>query len=145
MKQSWPISGNQQCEGRGGATAAALVDCVIELEKSNERGAAHKFLVSYEESHLGESAERAREHYRRALELSGGVRASVFLAPAGSVTTKKQNLLEFEALTAAALAADADRVPNLRLGNTISKERALRLRSRIPELFWEVDIGEEPK
>ncbi len=145
MKQSRPISGNQQCEGRGGATAAALVERVIELDESHERGAAHEFLVSYEGSRRCESAERAGEHYRRALELSGGVRASVFLAPVESVTTKKQNLLEFEALTAAALAADADRVPNLRLGNTISKERALRLRSRISELFLVVDIGEEPK
>lgn len=117
--------------------AEAMVRRVLELDEQYERGAAHEFLISYEGGRPGGSAIQAREHYRRALEISGGQRASVHVALAEAVTIGEQNLTEFRALMAAALAVDPDKVPNLRLANTIARRRAHWLQSRIPDLFVE--------
>jgi predicted anti-sigma-YlaC factor YlaD len=88
---------------------------------------------------MGGSAERARDHHRRAVELSRGERASVHLALAESVSIGEQNLEEFRTLLDRALAVDPDRTPELRLANTVARRRALWLRSRIPALFLEAD------
>jgi predicted anti-sigma-YlaC factor YlaD len=124
-------------------TAGALVGRVLELDETYDLGAAHEFFISYEGSRPGGSAERAREHYRRALEISDGQRASVHLALAESVTIQEQNLAEFKALIAAALAVDPDKEPNLRLANIIAQRRALWLQKRIPDLFLEAEETEE--
>ncbi len=115
--------------------AADLVARVLELDDGFEDGSAHEFFISYEGSRPGGSAGEARRHYQRALELSQGLRGSVHLALAEAVSVREQNLPEFQDLIAAVLAVDPDREPRLRLVNTISRRRALWLRSRIPELF----------
>ncbi|MFQ5538710.1 MAG: TRAP transporter TatT component family protein, partial [Gemmatimonadota bacterium] len=125
--------------------AGALVGRVLELDERYELGAAHEFFISYEGSRPGGSVSRARGHYRRALEISGGQRASVHLALAEAVTIREQNLAEFRALIAAALAVDPDKVPSLRLTNTIARRRARWLNSRIPHLFLEAGQTEEKK
>lgn len=123
--------------------AGALVGRVLELDEHYELGAADEFFIAYEGSRPGGSASRAREHYRRALEISGGRRASVHLALAEAVTVREQNLAEFRALIAAALAVDPDRTPHLRLVNTLARRRALWLDTRIPSLFVEANSTEE--
>ena len=90
-------------------------------------------------------ASAAREHYRRVLEISQGKRASVHLALAESVTVREQDLAEFRALIAAALAVDADEVPELRLANIIAQRRARWLQMRIPDLFLDAQLREESK
>lgn len=125
--------------------AGALVGRVLELNEGYELGAAHEFFISYEGSRPGGSAKSARDHYRRALEISGGQRASVHLALAEAVTIREQNLPEFRALITAALAVDPDKVPHLRLANTIARRRALWLDTRIPDLFVEANHTEETK
>ena len=126
-------------------TAGALVGRVLELDETYERGSAHEFFISYEGSRPGGSAKRAREHYRRAFEISDGQRASVHLALAEAVSVREQNLAEFKALIAAALAVDPDKVPNLRLANIIARHRAGWLQSRIPDLFLEAEQTKEAK
>lgn len=123
-------------------TAGALVGRVLELDETYEHGAAHEFFISYEGSRPGGSAELARKHYRRALEISGGRRASVHLALAETVSVKEQNLAEFKALIEAALAIDPDDVPEVRLANIIAQRRALWLQKRIPDLFLEAERTE---
>jgi hypothetical protein len=98
-------------------TAGALVGRVLVLDETYDLGVAHEFFISYEGSRPGGSAQRAREHYRRALEISDGQRASVYLALAEAVSVREQNLPEFRALITAVLAVDPDQVPNLRLAN----------------------------
>lgn len=123
-------------------TAEALIRRVLELDETYERGAAHEFLVSYEGSRPGGSAVQAREHYRRALEISRGARASVHLALAEAVTVREQNLAEFRGLLASALAVDVEREPELRLANALARRRAQWLHARISELFLDADQGE---
>ena len=124
-------------------TAAALVGRVLELDEAYEQGAAHEFFVSYEGGRPGGSVEKARMHYRHALALSAGTRASVHLALAEAVTIQEQNLAEFRALVAAVRAVDLDQAPQLRLVNTIAQRRAHWLESRIPNLFLEADDRED--
>jgi predicted anti-sigma-YlaC factor YlaD len=125
--------------------AGALVARVLELEETFELGAAHEFLIAYEGSRPGGSVRIAREHYRRALEISGGQRGSVYLALAEAVTIREQDLAEFRTLLAAALAVDPDAAPNLRLANTIARRRARWLETRIPDVFLGADQAEEAK
>jgi predicted anti-sigma-YlaC factor YlaD len=125
--------------------AGALVGRVLELEETFELGAAHEFLIAYEGSRPGGNASLAREHYRRALDISGGQRASVHLALAEAVTIREQNLAEFRALIATALAVDPSTAPHLRLANTIARRRARWLETRIPDLFLGPDQAEEAK
>jgi predicted anti-sigma-YlaC factor YlaD len=122
--------------------AGALVGRVLELDETYDLGAAHEFFISYEASRPGGSVRLAREHYRRALEISGGQRASVHLALAEAVTIREQNLAEFRALLAATMAVNPDEVLHLRLVNTITRRRALWLETRIPDLFLEANHTE---
>jgi hypothetical protein len=126
-------------------TAGALVGRVLELDETYDLGAAHEFFVSYEGSRPGGSTEQAREHYRRALEISRGKRTSVYLALAETVSVEEQNLVEFKALIAAALAVNPDEVPDLRLANVIAQRRARWLQRRIPDLFLEAESTEMSK
>lgn len=124
--------------------AADLVARALDLDEAWGDGAAHEFFISYEGGRseaMGGSKERAREHYRRAIELSRGKRASPHLALAESVSVSEQNLKEFRELLDAALAVNPDEAKESRLANTIARRRAQWLRSRIPDLF--VDAEEE--
>ena len=123
--------------------AGALVGRVLELDEGFEDGAAHEFFISYEGGRPGGDRERARHHYRRALALSEGTRASPHLALAEAVTVREQDLDEFRGLIAAALAVDLDLEPKQRLANTVAQRRARWLEGRIPELFVDAATTEE--
>ncbi len=125
--------------------AGALVGRALVLDETYEHGAAHEFFIAYEGSRPGGSAARAREHYRRALEISGGRRASVHLALAEAVAIRDQNLAEFRSLLASALAVDPETDPGLRLVNTIARRRARWLEQRIPDLFLQAERTEGTK
>lgn len=116
-------------------TAGALVQRSLALDPTWDDGAAHEFLITYESSRPGGSLAAAREHYRTALELSGGKRASVYLALAEGVSVQEQNVREFRRMLKAARDVDADEVEELRLVNIIAQQRAAWLRTQIPELF----------
>lgn len=121
--------------------AGALVNRLVEIDETFDKGAAHELLVSYEAGRPGGDKRIARAHYDRALELSEGKRASTYLALAESIAVPEQDLGSFEVLTDRALAVDPDAVPEWRLVNTMSRERARWLKGQIPNLF--LDATEE--
>ena len=121
-----------------------LVNRVLELDDGYDKGAAHEFFISYEGSRPGGSAAKAREHFERALQLSQGQRASVYIALAESVDLPAQNLGEFRSMLDKASSVDPDRAPESRLINTIARERAEWLRTRIPDLFADATEMETP-
>jgi len=126
--------------------AGALVARVLELDDAFGAGAAHEFMISYEGSRseaMGGSPLRAREHYRRALEISKGKRSSVHLALAEAVSVREQNVREFGSLIDAALAVDPEADPSQRLTNVLSRRRALRLKSHVSDLFLEAPVEEK--
>jgi hypothetical protein len=123
-------------------SAGALVARVLELDETYDFGSAHEFFVTYEGSRPGGSAAEARRHYARALELSQGHRASVYLALAEAVSIHEQNAREFRELIYSALAVDPDRVPQLRLVNTLAIRRAQWLETRMSDLFVTAELTE---
>lgn len=116
-------------------TAGALVQRVLEVDDSFKKGSAHEFMVSYEAARPGGSIEAARQHYARALELSGGKRASLYLALAEGVSVGEQDVNEFRLMLQSARAVDVDAEPDDRLLNIVAQERAEWLEGRIPDLF----------
>jgi predicted anti-sigma-YlaC factor YlaD len=122
--------------------AGALVARVLELDEAYDAGSAHEFFVTYEGSRPGGSAAEARRHYARALELSQGNRASVYLSLAEAVCVHEQSPREFRELIGRALAVDPDRVPELRLVNALAIRRAQWLETRMPDLFVTAELTE---
>ena len=122
--------------------AGAMVGRVLELDEGFDRGTAHEFFVSYEGSRPGGSADKARQHYQKALKFSNGTRASVHVAFAEIVSVRRQNLREFKKLLARAKAVDPDLAPQFRLVNSVAQDRARWLETRIPQLFVSADEGE---
>ncbi|HXM82573.1 MAG TPA: TRAP transporter TatT component family protein [Burkholderiales bacterium] len=116
----------------------AMMDRALELDETFDRGAIHTFLIGYEsvrQGRAGDPAERARQHFTRAMELSGGVDAAPLLALAEAVCVPQQRRAEFEALLQQALRVDLDRASENRLANLVAQRRARWLLSRTEHLF----------
>lgn len=116
----------------------ALIDRAYGLDPDWDRGAIHGFLIAYEMARVdgvGSAVERARRHYQRALELSGGRLAGPHVAWAEAVCVPRQDAAGFRAALDAALAIDPAASPGDRLANTILQRRARWLLARIDELF----------
>jgi predicted anti-sigma-YlaC factor YlaD len=119
-------------------TVEALIDRALELDEAFDRGAIHSFLITYEPVRQGGEGyplERAREHFNRAMELSGGFQAGPLVSMAESVCVAEQNRQEFESLLEKALEIDVNKKVEYRLYNLIMQRRARWLLSRVDELF----------
>lgn len=116
----------------------ALIDRALELDESFDRGAIHIFMIGYEsvrQGVTGDPAERARRHFTRAMELSGGAQAAPLLALAEAVCVPQQRRAEFVALLERALRVDTDQGSEDRLANLVAQRRARWLLSRTEHLF----------
>jgi predicted anti-sigma-YlaC factor YlaD len=115
----------------------ALMRRVLELREDYGAGAAHEVMIVLESlpANMGGSLERARGHYERAVELSGGRRAGPFVAWATNVAVPAQDREAFERLLGRALDVDPDADPPHRLQNLIVQRRARHLLERAADLF----------
>jgi predicted anti-sigma-YlaC factor YlaD len=116
----------------------ALIGRALELDESYREGAIHEFLIVYEMTRPGgecDPAARAREHFARAMELTGGQLASPLVALAESVAVAEQDRVEFEELLRRALAIDPDLRPEWRLANLVFQRRARWLLERTDRLI----------
>jgi hypothetical protein len=124
----------------------ALIDRALELDESFGDGAIHGFLISYEmvrQGAPGEAAERARAHFDRAMELSGGREAGPLVALAEAAAVQKQDVRWFKTLLEKALSIDVDAWPPSRLVNLVMQRRARWLLSRTEDLFVEPEAAVE--
>lgn len=118
----------------------ALVARAVKLDPDYDAGALHTFLIGYEMSkpNAAPGAEaRARKHFARAVELSGGLQAGPYVSLAESVAVEKRSRKEFESLLGQALRVDRDARPEWRLANQVMQRRARQLLRRADELFPE--------
>ena len=116
----------------------ALIDRALALDESWGGGAIHDFLITYELSRQGGSDDpmaRARKHFERSLELSGGGRAGTFVTFAETVCVEQQDAAQFEALLQRALAIKPDDLPDQRLATLVMQRRARWLLAQKEELF----------
>ncbi len=117
----------------------ALARRLLALEEAYGDGAVHELMLALEAlpANMGGSLERAREHFRRAVELSGGKLASPYVNYAWSISVQEQDRDTFVRMLQQALAVDPDGVPQWRLHNRIAQRRARVLLQRVDSLFVE--------
>ena len=119
-------------------TVETLMRHALVLDEAFDDGAIHVFLISYEMSRLGLVADaeaRARGHFARAVELSGGDQAAPYVVMAESVAIAKHDRAAFDETLAQALAVDTEARIEWRLANNIMQRRARWLQSRTDQLF----------
>ena len=118
----------------------ALIKRAYEIDDTFDNGALHVFLISFEMSRSAvskDAAQKAHEHFNRAVELSNGLQAAPYVALAESVTVQEQRRDEFTQLLNQALAVDIDKRPDWRLANLIMQRRARWLLAHTDEYFIE--------
>lgn len=116
----------------------ALLDRAFALDPDWGEGAIHTLLITYEmarQGAAGDPADRARRHFERAVALSGGRQAAPYVSFAEAVCAQTQDLKQFDALLAQALAIDADAFPEHRLVNLVMQRRARWLAAKREDLF----------
>ena len=119
--------------------ARALLGRALELDEDFQRGALHAAFITLESvgEAMGGSNKRAREHFKRAVELSEGQDVGPYLSLASGVAVSEENRDEFRDLLETALAIDSDEHPQNRLFNLIGQNRARVLLEHIDDLFFE--------
>ncbi|MFZ2491859.1 MAG: TRAP transporter TatT component family protein, partial [Thermoanaerobaculia bacterium] len=118
----------------------AMMDRALVLDESFGGGALHAFLISYEPNRPGAEGDpmaRARRHFDRSVELSGGRLASPFVSFAEAVSIQTQNRAEFVAMLQRALEVDPDAVAAWRTENHLAQRHARWLLAHQTELFLE--------
>jgi predicted anti-sigma-YlaC factor YlaD len=116
----------------------AMMDRALALDEAYDHGAIHAYFITYEMSRsggTGDPAARSRQHFERALALSGGQQAGPMVSFAEAVCVQKQDLKEFESLLHRALAINPDLKPEWRLVNLVTQRRAKWLLARTDQLF----------
>lgn len=125
--------------------AKAMMDRVLQLDPGFGEGSIHDFYVQYYGSmpdYMDGDFNKAREHYKMAVEASGGKKTSPHLSLATTVAVKEQNLKEFKALLEKVLAIDPDADPDNRLLNTINRRKARWLLEHTENFFLEAGDDE---
>lgn len=113
--------------GVGLKNAAAMMETALRLNESYNDGAIHDFFILYYGSlpqSMGGSEEKARYHFKKAVEISRGLTASPYVALASTVSVGNQNIKEFMELLNKALAIDVSKKTGNRLANIISQRKA---------------------
>ena len=126
-------------------TVRELLARALELDEDYDRGSLHSALITIEAlpDYLGGSPERAREHFNRAVDLSGGLDAAPYVAFAVGVSMPAADRVEFQQLLEQALAIDPNEDTSLRLLNLVSQKRAQMLLDHIDDLFFDPAGTEE--
>lgn len=109
----------------------------LDLDPAWDGGALHEFFVAWEAGHAqaGGSVAEAERHFREAVRLSSGRRASAYVTYAEAVPLQTQDRKAFDGLLRAALELDpAKDVPH-RQAILAAQRRARWLRGREGELF----------
>ncbi len=126
-------------------TVRELLARALELDEDYDRGSIHSALITIEAlpEYLGGSPERAREHFMRAVDLSGGLDAAPYVAFAAGVSMPAEDRVEFQQLLEQALAIDPNEDTSLRLLNLVNQTRARMLLDHIDDLFFDPAGTEE--
>ncbi len=118
-------------------TVRALAERAIALDETWAKGALHEMFISLDSLSpaLGGSPERARAHFKRAVELQNGAAAGPYVALAVGLAQPAQDAAEFESLLKQALAVDPEKDPSTRLVTLVQQRRAKALLDHIDTLI----------
>lgn len=114
----------------------ALIDRALELDPGWSAGALHEFSIVVAGAKPGKpDMAKITGHFSRALELSKGSSAALYVSYAEAVCVPQQNREEFTRLIEKALAIDAGSTKETRLLNLVAQQRARWLLGRIDDLI----------
>ncbi|TDI23531.1 MAG: hypothetical protein E2P06_09480 [Acidobacteria bacterium] len=116
----------------------ALMARALVLDADYDRGAIHEALIILESlpAEVGGSPERAREHFDRAVELSGGLASAPYVSYAVGILQPAEERVAWKRMLEQALAIDPDEDTSLRLMNLVNQKRARTLLDHIDDLFF---------
>lgn len=122
----------------------ALMRRAAVLDEDYNRGVLQTALITLESvpDYMGGSADRAREHFARAVELSEGLDAAPYVSLASGVSISGNDRAEFERLLNEALKIDPDEDISNRLLNIVTQKRARVMLEHIDDLF-DMPLGED--
>ena len=123
--------------------AVTLLEKGFEINSSFNQGAFHDFFMQYYASlpeGMGGGLDIAEKHFKKAVELSEGKKATPYVSYALNVCTKKDDenqsgVKEFKNVLEKALSIDENEVPENRLENIIFKRKAKWLLDNIGDYF----------
>ena len=118
----------------------ALLERALSLDESYAGGAIHSLFITLAMTQAGPAdanAAKARDHFQRAVALSGGKLAGPYVALAEAVSILKQDRKEFVSLLNTAIAINPDDRPEWRLENRVMQQRARWLLERVDKYFME--------
>ncbi len=116
----------------------ALMKYVLELDEGYYFGGPHLFFGAYyagKPRMFGGDPNKAKRHFERALELSGGRFLMISYMYAKTYAVQVQDKELFEKLLKGVLEAPADILPSQRLANEVAKSKAKRLLAQAEDLF----------
>lgn len=115
----------------------ALMERGLALDEGYEAGAMHEAMIVLEAlpEAMGGSTERARSHFKRAVELSKDARPGPYVTLATSVSVLRQDRTEFQSLLEKALTYDPEALPAQRLATIVLQRKARALLDRQDEFF----------
>jgi predicted anti-sigma-YlaC factor YlaD len=118
-------------------TVRALAERAIALDETWNQGALHEMFIALDSQPeaLGGSVERARVHFKRAVELQNGAAPGPYVSLAIGVSMPAQDRAEFESLLKQALAIDPEKSPSTRLITLVQQRRAQAMLDHIDTLF----------
>jgi predicted anti-sigma-YlaC factor YlaD len=118
-------------------TVRALADRALALDPMWNKGAIHELMISLDSlpEALGGNPERAREHFKMAVEIQKGLSPGPYVSLATGIAVPAQDRPEFERLLKEALAIDPEKDPSNRLVILVTQRRARVLLDRIDEKF----------
>jgi predicted anti-sigma-YlaC factor YlaD len=114
-----------------------LADRALALDSGWNRGSIHELMITLDSlpEALGGNPERAREHFKKAVEIQKGLSPGPYVSLATGVAVPNQDRQEFERLLKEALAIDPEKDPSNRLVILVGQRRARVLLDRIDEKF----------
>jgi predicted anti-sigma-YlaC factor YlaD len=116
----------------------AILNRALELDEAWSDGMIHDTLISIYGSlpqAMGGSEEKARYHFQKAVEYSGGLSPSPYVALASTVSVANQDVEEFRELLGRATAIDPDENPGNRLQILLSQQKARWLLEHVEDFF----------
>jgi predicted anti-sigma-YlaC factor YlaD len=118
-------------------TVRALAERAIALDETWTKGALHEMFISLDSlpAALGGMPEKAREHFKRAVELQKGLSPGPYVALATGLAVPAQDRAEFKKLLEQALAIDPEKDPSTRLVTLVQQRRARALLDHIDTMF----------
>ncbi len=115
----------------------AMIDRALALDEDWSEGSLHEFQLQLATAKPGGGDPASmKKSFERALALSGGKRAGLYLTYAEVAAVPAQDRELFEDMLKKALAVDPEQYENYRLVNSLAHRRAQWLNARIDDLFF---------